>query len=126
MITPQRVGNRWIFMDIADGGSWRQTSKGVGDGFSGVMMMSLPWDMGVRAPGRGCNMGPRVFWSLDESLTPGSGVLGERSDGTLGLETEKLSEMGDRLPGEWVADPVGEGDRPWLMGLPGVDNIFLR
>lgn len=60
-------------------------------------------------------------------LPQGVGSLGERSDdGTLGLETEKLSEMGDRLPGEWVADPKGEGDRPWLMGLPSVDNIFLR
>lgn len=45
-------------------------------------------------------------------LPQGGGSLGERSDGTLGLETEKLSEMGDRLPGEWVADPIGEGDRP--------------
>lgn len=53
MITPQRVGNRWIFMDIADGGSWRQTSKGVGVGFSGVMLMSLPWGMDVRAPREG-------------------------------------------------------------------------
>lgn len=57
MITPQRVGNRWIFMDIADGGSWRQTSKGVGVGFSGVMIMSLPRGMDVRAPGEGVQYG---------------------------------------------------------------------
>lgn len=47
-------------------------------------------------------------------------------DGTQELGTGKLSAVGDRLPGEWVADPIGQDDRPWLMGLPGVDNIFLR
>lgn len=32
--------------------------------------------------------------------------------GTQELGTGKLSEVGDRLPGEWVADPIGQADRP--------------
>lgn len=71
-------------------------------------------------------MGPLVPWSLDESPTPGSRILGEANDGTWELGTGKLSEVSDKLPGEWVAGPINKGDRPWLMGLPGVDNIFLR
>lgn len=50
VIDPPRVGNGWIFRDIADGGSWGQSSQGVVDGFSGVMMMSLLWGVGVRSP----------------------------------------------------------------------------
>lgn len=38
-------------------------------------------------------------------------------DGTQELETGKLSAVGDRLPGEWVADPITQDDRPRLMGL---------
>lgn len=60
------------------------------------------------------------------SPTPGSGNLGEMKGGTQELGTGKLSEGGDRLPGEWVADPIGQDDRPVLKGLPGVGNIFLR
>lgn len=71
-------------------------------------------------------MGPLVHWSLDESPTPGCRILEEMNDGTQGLGTGKLSEVGDRLLGEWVADSIGKSKRPWLMGLPGVDNIFLR
>lgn len=63
-------------------------------------------------------MGPLVPESWDESPTSGSGVLGEMSDGTPGLGTEELLGAGDRVPVEWVADPVGEGDRPWLRGSP--------
>lgn len=45
------------------------------------------------------------------SPTPGSRTLGEIKDGTQELGTGKLSAVGDRLPGEWVADPIGQDDR---------------
>lgn len=53
--------------------------------------------------------------------TPESGDPGEMSDGVLGLGTEELLGAGDRVPVEWVADPGGEGDRPWLRGSPGCE-----